>query len=68
VVHEDTLTGGFGAEVVARLADAAFAWLDAPLRRVAHDDRPSPYAKSLEKLLLPTRDKVLAAARELAAW
>jgi len=68
IVHEDTLTGGFGAEVAARLADAAFPWLDAPLRRVAHADRPSPYAKNLEKVLLPAKDKVLAAARELAAW
>jgi 2-oxoisovalerate dehydrogenase E1 component len=68
VVHEDTLTGGFGGELVARLSDAAFPWLDAPPRRVAHDDRPSPYAKSLEKLLLPSKEKVLAAARELVAW
>jgi 2-oxoisovalerate dehydrogenase E1 component len=68
VVHEDTLTAGFGAEVVARLADAAFAWLDAPVRRVAHEDRPSPYAKNLEKVLLPSRARVVAAARELVAW
>jgi len=65
VVHEDTLTAGFGAEVAARVADAAFPWLDAPVRRVAHLDRPSPYAKNLEKVLLPTKDRVLAAAREL---
>ena len=65
VVHEDTLTGGFGAEVAARLADAAFPWLDAPVRRVAHLDRPSPYAKNLEKVLLPSKDRVLEAAREL---
>jgi pyruvate/2-oxoglutarate/acetoin dehydrogenase E1 component len=68
VVHEDTLTGGFGAEVAARLADAAFPWLDAPVRRVAHEDRPSPFAKNLEKVLLPTKEKVLAAARELVRF
>ncbi|HEV8632013.1 MAG TPA: alpha-ketoacid dehydrogenase subunit beta, partial [Thermoanaerobaculia bacterium] len=68
VVHEDLLTGGFGAEVAARLADAAFPWLDAPVRRVAYPDRPSPYAKNLEAALLPTRDKVVAAARELLAY
>jgi 2-oxoisovalerate dehydrogenase E1 component beta subunit len=68
VVHEDTRTLGFGAEVAARLADAGFAWLDAPVRRVAHEDRPSPYAKALEQELLPTRAKVVAAARELVAW
>lgn len=68
MVHEATLTGGFGAEVTARLADRAFPWLDAPLRRVAHADRPSPYAKNLEKVLLPSADKVAAAARELVAY
>ena len=49
----------------ARLADVAFPWLDAPIRRVGHADRPSPYAKVLEAELLPSRDRVLAAAREL---
>ncbi len=68
VVHEDQLTGGFGGEIAARIADAAFAWLDAPVRRVAHLDRPSPYVKSLERQLLPSADRVLAAARELAAY
>ncbi len=68
VVHEAPRTLGFGAEVAARLADAGFAWLDAPLRRVTHDDRPSPYAKNLEQALLPTRERVVAAARELAAF
>jgi len=65
VVHEALLTGGFGAEVAARLADLAFPWLDAPVRRVAYPDRPSPYAKALEQALLPGEEKVLAAAREL---
>ncbi|MEE8137858.1 MAG: dehydrogenase E1 component subunit alpha/beta, partial [Thermoanaerobaculia bacterium] len=39
IVHEAQLTGGFGAEVAARLADAAFPWLDAPVRRLAYPDR-----------------------------
>jgi 2-oxoisovalerate dehydrogenase E1 component len=65
VVHEACETAGFGAEVAARLADAAFAWLDAPVRRVAYPDRPVPYAKVLEQELMPSRDKVLAAVREL---
>jgi 2-oxoisovalerate dehydrogenase E1 component beta subunit len=68
VVHEDVLTAGFGAEIAARLADAAFSWLDAPIRRVAHADRPSPYAKVLERELLPTREKVMAAARQVLAY
>jgi 2-oxoisovalerate dehydrogenase E1 component len=65
VVHEALRTGGFGAEVAARLADAAFPWLDAPVRRVAFPDRPAPYARALEQALMPGRDRVLAAAREL---
>lgn len=68
VVHEDQLTGGFGGEVVARIADRAFSWLDAPVRRVAFADRPVPYAKSLEQILMPTTDKVLAAARSVLAY
>ncbi len=68
VVHEAQLTLGFGAEVAARLADAAFSWLDAPIRRVAYPDRPVPYAKNLEKVLLPDKGKVVAAAREVMAF
>ena len=68
VVHEAPLTLGFGAEVAARLAEAAFPWLDAPIRRVAYPDRPVPYARVLENALLPTREKVLAAAREVLAY
>jgi 2-oxoisovalerate dehydrogenase E1 component len=68
VVHEAPLTLGFGAEVAARLADAAFPWLDAPIRRVTYPDRPVPYAKVLENALLPSKEKVLAAARELFAY
>lgn len=68
IVHEAPITLGFGAEVAARLADAAFPWLDAPIRRVAYPDRPVPYAKNLEKVLLPDKGKVVAAARELMAF
>jgi 2-oxoisovalerate dehydrogenase E1 component len=68
VVHEAPVTLGFGAEVAARLADAAFSWLDAPIRRVAYPDRPVPYAKNLEKVLLPDKGKVLAAAREILSF
>jgi pyruvate/2-oxoglutarate/acetoin dehydrogenase E1 component len=54
--------------VAARLADAVFPWLDAPVRRVAYPDRPVPFAKSLEKVLLPDKQKVVAAARDLLAF
>lgn len=68
VVHEAQLTGGFGGEVAARLADAAFSWLDAPIRRVAFEDRPVPYAKVLEKELMPTKERVVEAARGVLAY
>jgi 2-oxoisovalerate dehydrogenase E1 component len=68
IVHEAQQTAGFGAEVAARLADAAFSWLDAPIRRVTYPDRPVPYAKNLEKVLLPDKGKVVQAARELLAF
>ncbi|MFL6263514.1 MAG: pyruvate dehydrogenase complex E1 component subunit beta [Thermoanaerobaculia bacterium] len=68
IVHEAQRTAGFGAEVAARLADAAFPWLDAPIRRVTYPDRPVPYAKNLEKVLLPDKGKVVQAARELLAF
>jgi 2-oxoisovalerate dehydrogenase E1 component len=68
IVHEAPLTLGFGAEIAARLADAAFPWLDAPVRRVTFPDRPVPYSRVLENALMPTRERVLAAARELLAF
>jgi 2-oxoisovalerate dehydrogenase E1 component len=68
VVHEAQRTGGFGAEVAARIADDAFAYLDAPVRRVTYPDFPVPYAKTLEQLLMPTQEKVVAAVRELLRY
>ncbi len=68
VVHEAQGTGGFGGEVAARIADRAFAWLDAPVRRVAYPDFPVPWSKILEQDLLPSKDKVLAAAREVLRY
>jgi 2-oxoisovalerate dehydrogenase E1 component len=68
IVHEAQGTGGFGGEIAARIAEQAFAWLDAPVRRVCYPDRPSPYSKVLERELLPSVDKVVAASRETVAF
>ncbi len=68
VVYEAQQTLGFGAEVAARLADTAFPWLDAPIRRVAYPDRPVPYSRVLEGALMPDKAKVVAAARELVKY
>ncbi len=65
IVHEAQETGGFGGEIAARLADRAFLWLDAPVRRVAYPDRPVPYAKALETELLPNSERVVNEALEL---
>jgi pyruvate/2-oxoglutarate/acetoin dehydrogenase E1 component len=65
IVHEAQITGGFGAEVAARIADAAFAWLAAPVKRVAYPVRPVPSARNLEAALLPNVDDVVGAVREL---
>jgi len=68
VVHEDWQTHGFGAEIAARAADELFAWLDAPVRRVAAKDTFCGYAPQLEDATLPQSDDILAALRSLIAY
>lgn len=68
ILHEAPLTGGAGAEFAARIAEKAFDSLDAPIKRVASLDVPTPYSPPLEMFYLPNKDKVIAAARELLAY
>lgn len=68
IVHEDTLTGGIGAELAAILSSDLFEYLDGPVTRVAAPDAPFPYAPPLEAAYLPNAQKILAAARQLAAY
>jgi pyruvate/2-oxoglutarate/acetoin dehydrogenase E1 component len=68
IVHEDTRTLGVGAEVAAILAEEAFDLLDGPILRVTAPDTPVPYAPQLEKAFLPDSEKILNAARRLAAY
>jgi 2-oxoisovalerate dehydrogenase E1 component beta subunit len=68
VLHEDTRTGGPGAEIAATLAEKAFDLLDGPVLRVAAPDTPVPFAPVLEAAYLPGPATVLAAARKLARY
>jgi pyruvate dehydrogenase E1 component beta subunit len=64
VVHEATLTAGFGAEVAATVQEEAFWSLEAPIGRVAAYDTPYPIA-SVEELYVPSVDRVLAGIRQV---
>src|SRR3954468_23550478 len=68
VLHEDTRTGGFGAEIAATVADEAFEALDAPVRRLAAPDTPVPFSPPLEKAFIPQVADVVAALTELAEY
>ncbi len=68
IVHEDTLTGGFGAEIAALLAQEAFQYLDAPIKRVAAKDSPVPYGPTLENSMLPQTADIVDALHSLAAY
>jgi pyruvate/2-oxoglutarate/acetoin dehydrogenase E1 component len=67
IVEEDNLTGGWGAEVAARLSEAAFFHLDAPITRVAAPDMPTPTAPVLEREYVPSVERVVAAAIHMMA-
>jgi pyruvate/2-oxoglutarate/acetoin dehydrogenase E1 component len=68
VVHEDRLTGGIGGEVAAIIAEHAFEYLDAPIRRVAAMDTHTAFAPPLEQAILPNTNKIVDAIRNLVAY
>jgi 2-oxoisovalerate dehydrogenase E1 component len=65
VGYEDSQSWGYGAEIVAALADECFAWLDAPVKRVASTDTFVGYAPQLEDAILPQVDDFKTAYAEL---
>jgi len=68
IVHEDTLTAGFGAEIAAVIAEEAFLALDAPLRRLAVPDVPMPYNVGLMNAVLPSLDQIGSSLAALLAF
>jgi 2-oxoisovalerate dehydrogenase E1 component beta subunit len=68
ILHEDTLTGGIGGEIAARLADEAFTYLEAPIKRIASPDAPVPFAPTLEEAFLPKTADIVRVSRELMAF
>jgi acetoin:2,6-dichlorophenolindophenol oxidoreductase subunit beta len=59
IVEEDNLSWGWGAEIAALVADEAFMWLDAPIKRVAAPDVPPPFAPVLEREYVPDEAKIV---------
>jgi 2-oxoisovalerate dehydrogenase E1 component len=67
VLHEDTLTGGFGAEISAWIAEHCFSLLDAPVMRCGSLDTPIPFAGPLEKNFL-AKSRLDTCIQQLIAW
>jgi len=65
IAHEDTLTGGWGAEVAARAAEECLFSLEAPIRRIASADVPMPAAPGLEQAVIPSVERIAASIREV---
>jgi pyruvate/2-oxoglutarate/acetoin dehydrogenase E1 component len=65
IVEEDNLTGGWGAELAARIFEDAFYYLDAPIRRLAAPDAPLPCAATLESHYVPSVQRIVESARKL---
>lgn len=68
VLHEAVEDFGVGAEVVARIADRGFEYLDAPVRRLGAAPVPLPFSPALERVCLPTVGKVVEVLRELVSY
>jgi acetoin:2,6-dichlorophenolindophenol oxidoreductase subunit beta len=68
IVEENPYQGGWGATLVSVVADEGFELLDAPIRRVAAENVPLPFADALEDVVVPTVDKVIAAVRSVTEY
>ena len=68
VGYEDSISWGYGAEIAAWIADACFAYLDAPVQRVASTDTFVGYAPSLEDAILPQVESFVTAIKAIVAY
>ncbi len=68
IVHEDTWTAGFGAEIAATIAQEAFMDLDGPIVRLATSDQPIPYSPHLMEAVVPTVEKIRGQVERLLAF
>ena len=66
VVYEDWRSGGFGAEIAARIGEGCFDDLDAPVGRVGGLNVPMPYTRNLELECIPNPDNIIAAVQNLS--
>lgn len=67
IVEESNLTGEWGAEVAARIAESCFGYLDAPIRRIAVPDTPVPFAPVMENFYIPSTERIVQTAQELVS-
>jgi 2-oxoisovalerate dehydrogenase E1 component len=68
IVHEDTGTAGFGAEIATAVSDDLFRYLDAPVQRLTMPDIPMPYNVNLMDHVLPTSDKILEKIEQIITF
>jgi 2-oxoisovalerate dehydrogenase E1 component beta subunit len=69
VLYEDNFSVSVGSEVAAIIADEAWRWLDAPVKRLGGLDVPAmPYAPAMEEAFMPNPEKIARALRELASF
>jgi pyruvate/2-oxoglutarate/acetoin dehydrogenase E1 component len=65
IVEEDNQTGGWAADIAAIVAEEAFFWLDAPIKRVSAPDTPPPFAPVMEHFYVPSEERVVQAVKSL---
>jgi len=68
IIHEDSLYNGFGAEIAAQIAESAFEYLDAPVKRLGAKDIPIGFSPVLEEVTLPQNKDVLNAIKRLLEY